>query len=213
MMNYRYISTLILTISLGAYQAISQSNNQDYFINYNDTIQDFRKGKNIKLMYDEASPLTLEQRRSFSGLNYFPADLTYYVEAELIKDDAPETIIMKTSTDRAPAYVKYGVVHFIIDSVELTLSVYQNKKMLDLSTDTNHLFVPFRDGTSGKESYGGGRYIDCEIPAEGNVIILDFNKTYNPYCAYNPKYSCVIPPEENQLPVRLAAGEKKFEEH
>lgn len=212
-MNIKNITMLILIFSLSIVQAISQSNNQDQFINYNDTIQKFRKGKNIKLMYDEASPLTLEQRRSFSGLNYFPADLKYYVEAELIKDDAPETIIMETSTDRAPAYVKYGVVNFIIDSVELTLSVYQNKKMLDLSKDENHLFVPFRDATSGKESYGGGRYIDCEIPAEGNVIILDFNKTYNPYCAYNPKYSCVIPPAENQLSVPIAAGEKKFEEH
>ena len=212
-MNIKNITILILIFSLGIAQAISQSNNQDQFINYNDTIQKFRMGKNIKLMYDEASPLTLEQRRSFTGLNYFAADLKYYVEAELIKDETPETIIMKTSTDRAPAYVKYGVVNFIIDSIELTLSVYQNKKMLDLSKDEKHLFVPFRDATSGNESYGGGRYIDCEIPAEGNVIILDFNKTYNPYCAYNPKYSCVIPPEENQLPVRIAAGEKKFKEH
>lgn len=212
-MNIKNITILILIFSLGIAQAISQSNNQDQFINYNDTIQKFRMGKNIKLMYDEASPLTLEQRRSFTGLNYFAADLKYYVEAELIKDETPETIIMKTSTDRAPAYVKYGVVNFIIDSIELTLSVYQNKKMLDLSKDEKHLFVPFRDATSGNESYGGGRYIDCEIPVEGNVIILDFNKTYNPYCAYNPKYSCVIPPEENQLPVRIAAGEKKFKEH
>jgi len=165
------------------------------------------------LMYDEASPLTLEQRKSFSGLNYFPVDLKYYMEAELIKDDAPEIIIMKTSTDRAPAYVKYGVVNFMIDSINLTLAVYQNKKMLDLSTDTSHLFIPFRDATSGKESYGGGRYIDCEIPIEGSIIILDFNKAYNPYCAYNPKFSCVIPPEENHLPIRIVAGEKKFDEN
>ncbi len=206
------LSSIILIFSLTASLAVSQTEVQEKIINYNDTIQKFRKGKNIKLMYDEASPLTLEQRKTFNGLNYFAADMKYLVEGELVKDETPETIFMKTSTDRSPAYVKYGVVNFTIDTLHLTLSVYQNKKMLDLSQDQNHLFVPFRDGTSGQESYGGGRYIDCEIPDEGNTIILDFNKAYNPYCAYNPKYSCVIPPEENQLPARIEAGEKMFEE-
>jgi hypothetical protein len=85
--------------------------------------------------------------------------------------------------------------------------------MLELSQDTNALFIPFRDETCGKESYGGGRYIDCEIPASGDKVMIDFNKAYNPYCAYNHSYSCVIPPEENRLTVRIEAGEKAFEEH
>lgn len=212
-MYFSKLASFTLIITLIFNLAFSQSENLEKVIKYNDTIQDFRKGKNIKLMYDEASPLTIDQRKSFEGLNYFAADLKFYIDGELIRDDTPETIIMKTSTDRSPAYVKYGVVNFTIDSVELTLAVYQNKKMLDLSQDQNHLFVPFRDGTSGQESYGGGRYIDCDIPEEGNTIILDFNKAYNPYCAYNPRYSCVIPPEENWLSIRIEAGEMKFEEH
>lgn len=211
-MYFKTISLLILIFCLITNLSFSQANNQLNVVEYTDTIVKFRKGKNIKLMYDEASPLTIEQRKSFSGLNYFAPDLKFYLEAELVKDEVPETIIMKTSTERAPAYVKYGVVKFTIDTFNLTLSVYQNKKMLDLSQEVNQLFVPFRDATSGQESYGGGRYIDCEIPAEGNLIILDFNKAYNPYCAYNPKFSCVIPPEENQLPIRIEAGEKKFDE-
>jgi len=100
-----------------------------------------------------------------------------------------------------------------MDTFDLKLAVFQNKKMLDLSQDTNLLFVPFRDGTSGKETYGGGRYFDCEIPPIGNSILLDFNKAYNPYCAYNPRFSCVIPPEENRLKIKIEAGEKLFEEH
>lgn len=212
-MLFKKIPILILIFSLTANISSSQTSEQEKIIEYNDTIQKFRKGKNIKLMYDEASPLTLEQRKSFSGLNYFAADLKFYVKGELIKEDAPEVVFMKTSTDRSPAYVKYGVVKFTIDTFNLILAVYQNKKMLDLSQDSTHLFVPFRDGTSGQESYGGGRYIDCEIPIEGKSIILDFNKAYNPYCSYNPKYSCVIPPEENQLSIRIEAGEKKFDEN
>jgi uncharacterized protein (DUF1684 family) len=70
-----------------------------------------------------------------------------------------------------------------------------------------YLFIPFRDLTSGKESYGGGRYIDTEIPA-GETLILDFNRAYNPYCAYSHRYSCPIPPEENTLKVEIRAGEK-----
>jgi uncharacterized protein (DUF1684 family) len=119
---------------------------------------------------------------------------------------------MKTSTDRVPAYERYGEVTFELDGKELKLAVYRNKKMLDLSQDTNMLFIPFRDMTSGSETYGGGRYIDCEIPVAGDIIDLDFNKAYNPYCAYNHKYSCVIPPEENRLPVKIEAGEKVYEE-
>lgn len=211
-MKFKKIITLILIFSLTTPIAFSQAINTDKIIAYNDTIQKFRKGKNIKLMYDDASPLTVAQRKSFEGLNYFAPDLKFCVEAELIKEEVPETIIMKTSTDRAPIYVKYGVVNFTIDTFNLTLTVYQNKKMLDLSQDTTHLFVPFKDATSGQESYGGGRYIDCLIPGDGNIIFLDFNKAYNPYCAYNPNFSCVIPPAENQLNIRIEAGEKKFDE-
>lgn len=210
-MYFIKINLLILIFSLTTNPTFSQAFSGEKIIEFNDTIEKFRTGKNIKMMYTDASPFSLEQRRTFTGLNYFPPDIKLCIEAELVKDDEPETIIMKTSTDRAPAYVKYGVVNFKIDTFNLTLAVYQNKKMLDLSTDQNHLFVPFKDGTSGNETYGGGRYIDCEIPEEGNILILDFNKTYNPYCAYDPKYSCVIPPEENRLPVRIEAGEKKFD--
>jgi len=186
---------------------------EDSINSYNSSIEKHRTGKNIKFMYSDPSPLLAEQRESFKGLKYFPADIKYRIEGTLVKDEKPETMIMKTSSDRTPYYIRYGEVHFNIDSVELKLAVFQNKKMIDLSRDTNHLFIPFRDGTSGKETYGGGRYIDCEIPVEGNILVIDFNKAYNPYCAYNHKYSCVIPPEENRLSIRIEAGEKKFEEH
>ena len=200
------LSILFLFISMFSY---SQALEVD---SYQKEISKYRKGKNIKLMYTESSPLTQEQRKSFNGLIYFPADEIYKVEAKLVKDDQPEDIEMKTSTDRAPLYVRYGELHFTLNGKEYKLAAFQNKKMLDLSTDTNRLFVPFRDGTSGKETYGGGRYIDCQIPETGDIVILDFNMAYNPYCAYNPKYSCVIPPEENRLSIKIEAGEKTFGE-
>jgi uncharacterized protein len=177
---------------------------------YYDSIEKNRTGKNIRLMYSESTPLTPEQQRSFKGLDYFPPDIHFLIEATVHKNPEEEIVLMTTTTGRKPEYIKYGEVRFSIDTLEYSLAAYQSKKLLDVKQDENHLFIPFRDGTSGKESYEGGRYIDCIINLEGQKTLLDFNKAYNPYCAYNPSYSCVIPPEENNLPVRIEAGEKKF---
>lgn len=209
-MNKVFAIGILLFVS--AAFTFSQDQNSMNLSDYKTEIEKYRTGKNIKMLYTESTPLTKEQLASFKGLKYFDPDINFRVEGKLRKADKPEVILMKTSTDREPAYVRYGEVYFTMDGKEIKLAVFQNKKMLDLSQDTNMLFVPFRDQTSGTETYGGGRYIDCEIPAAGDMIILDFNKAYNPYCAYNHKFSCVIPPEENRLPVRIEAGEKVFEE-
>ncbi len=165
------------------------------------------------MMYTEETPLTPEQHKNFKGLNYFEPDMKYLVTAQLVESKHPETVIMRTSTERAPEYIAYGVARFTLDNKPYELKVYQSKKLLDVSPADSTLFIPFRDATSGEDTYGGGRYVDCLIPEQGDTMIIDFNKAYNPYCAYNPRYSCVIPPEENRLGVAIKAGEKKFEEH
>jgi hypothetical protein len=205
------ISGLILFgISLTAYcQDIADS----VVVDYKTEIANYRKGRNIKMMYSEGSPLTLGQRKDFKGLLFFAIDEKYKVEAKLSRATEQQSVVLKTSTDREPEYIKYGKISFTIDGQELELTVYQSKKLAEIQYEIDEVFVPFRDGTSGNDSYGGGRYVDCELPTEGDVIILDFNKAYNPYCAYNPKYSCVIPPEENRLLIRIEAGEKVFEIH
>ncbi len=189
-------------------QNLNDSVNSDY----NDSIEKYRIGKNIKLLYSDPTPLTSEELKNFKGLNYFQPDIHYRVQATLIKDEQPETVFMKTSTERLPEYIKYGSVLFKIDTLNLKLFVYQNKKLGKVVKQDKTLFIPFRDATSGNETYGGGRYVDCEIPDTGSTVTIDFNKAYNPYCAYNHKYSCVIPPDENRLPLRIEAGEKSFEE-
>ncbi len=199
---------LFLGLAMASYAQEEASKEE---IDYNSEIEKYRKGINIKLLYGDATPLLPEQQKEFKGLKYFAPDMDYLVEATLIKAGKQEDVIMKTSGDRTPVYVKYGVINFTINGNSHSLTVYQNKKMLELSQDTSSLFIPFRDETCGVESYGGGRYIDCEIPDTGNKVMIDFNKAYNPYCAYNHSYSCVIPPEENRLAVRIEAGEKIFE--
>ena len=121
---------------------------------------------------------------------------------------------MPTSTDRTPIYRRYGYVDFLIDSISLKLTVYQNIDLLkrDRKKFKNYLFIPFKDKTTRNETYGGGRFLDFEIPENENAS-LDFNLAYNPYCAYSHRYSCPIPPEENTLQIEIKAGEKTAPGH
>jgi len=207
----RYFSILFLFIFL-SWQGYSQIS-QDSIDSYYESVEKYRKGKNIKLMYSESTPLKPEQQKNFKGLKYFPPNISFLLEANLVKEAEQKTVVLKTSTERAPEYIQYGYVTFVLNDKEQRLIAYQSKKLVDVKSDENYLFIPFRDGTTGEDSYPGGRYVDCIIPVEGNTVLLDFNKAYNPYCAYNPRFSCVIPPEKNRLLIKIEAGEKIFEKH
>src|SRR4029077_12782195 len=108
-------------------------------------------------------------------------------------------------------FFKYGLLSFSLHGSLLHLFVYQSEALMKKEEMKEYLFVPFGDATSGFESYGGGRYIDLSISAiKKNRVILDFNKAYNPYCAYASGYNCPIPPLENLLTVPIVAGEKNY---
>ena len=125
-------------------------------------------------------------------------------------DEKP--FLMPTTTERLPEYVKYGEAHFKINGKQLKLNLYKSTKPYSEPGYEDYLFLPFTDLTSGDGSYGGGRFLDARIP-EGNTILLDFNKAYNPYCAYNSMYSCPIPPKENDLDIRIEAGVKDYKKY
>jgi uncharacterized protein (DUF1684 family) len=130
------------------------------------------------------------------------------VIAKFVRTKKEKPFEMKTSTDRKPLYVKYGEVLFMIDGKELKLNVYKNIELSKKPGYKDYLFLPFSDLTSGNESYVGGKYIDLRIP-KGDTIVIDFNTSYNPYCAYNHKYSCPKVPLENDLNIEIKAGVKK----
>lgn len=155
------------------------------------------------------SPLMKEDLKQFKGLDFYPIDEKYIVEAIFIRTKREKSFKMKTTTSRTPMYKKYGELHFSIDGKELKLNVYQNLDLKKKPGYEDYLFLPFSDLTCGKESYIGGRYIDMQIPKSEKVII-DFNQAYNPYCAYNYEYSCPIVPLENDLDIEILAGVKKF---
>lgn len=177
--------------------------------NYVKGIKKERKVKNIEFKEDEKSPLSLDERKQFRGLRYFKPNQSYQLNAKLIKEEVPDTILMKTTTERLPVYVVYGKAYFTIDSINFSLTVYRNVGLMNKPGYEDYLFIPFTDETNGEETYGGGRYIDARI-TPGDNILIDFNRSYNPYCVYSKKYSCPIPPSENHIKARIVAGEKNY---
>lgn len=172
----------------------------------------YQKEVNAKFKDASTSPLKDVDRKNFKGLDFFKFDSTYVVKAKFERTPSETPFEMKTTTERLALYVKYGTVTFNLKGKDHHLNVYQNQDLINKEGYEAYLFLPFLDNTNGEDSYGGGRYIDLEIP-DGNELVIDFNKAYNPLCAYNEKYSCPIVPLENYLELRVEAGVKAFNEH
>lgn len=174
--------------------------------------QDAQTELNEEYTNPETTILEPEDFKNFEGLEFYPIDLKYRVEAKLVLTPAEKPFLMPTTTERMPEYVKYGEAHFTLEGKDFVLNLFKSTQPYDEAGYDDYLFLPFTDLTSGDGSYGGGRFIDQRIP-EGNAIVIDFNKAYNPYCAYNARYSCPIPPKENDILMRIEAGVKDFGKH
>ena len=198
---------LILLVSLAAC-----SQKKEIFNDYTASIKEFQFELNTKYADKDESPLTEKDLKEFKALDFFSIDSTYKINAKFELNENPVFFEMPTTTERKPIYKTYGKATFVIDGKELVLHIYQNQDLIKMPEYKNHLFIPFTDLTNSNGTYGGGRYIDLEIP-EGDTIVIDFNRAYNPYCAYNHKYSCPIPPRENDLSVAIKAGVKDFGKH
>jgi hypothetical protein len=170
-------------------------------------IESFRKQKDKFFKESEDSPILVEDKETFTGLHYYPFEEKFRVVANLVREPHPGTFRVQTTTGDFKEYVRIGRLEFEIDGQKYSLTAFEppsNEPM-----HGNRIFVPFRDRTSAKETYGAGRYIDLN-KKPGDVYTLDFNRAYNPFCAYSPYYSCPLPPGENNLPIEIRAGEKLF---
>ena len=167
----------------------------------------FQADLNAEFRNPEKSPLSDAERKAFAGLPFYPTDYRYYVEATLVRDSTSRPFEMPTSTARRPLYRKYGELRFVLDGQPRHLSIYQPLDLLKRPGFEDYLMLPFTDGSNGHGSYGGGRYLDLRLPPAGvRVMQLDFNRAYNPFCAYGPQFSCPVPPAENRLEVAIPAG-------
>ncbi len=172
----------------------------------------FQDNLNKEFASAENSPLLPKDLEHFTTLNFFEIDTSYCIVAKFVRTAYETPFIMKTTTGREPLYVKYGEAHFTLQEIEFVLNIYQNQGLKTQAEYKDYLFLPFTDLTNGELSYAGGRFIDLQIPG-GDSILIDFNTAYSPYCAYNDRYSCPIPPAENHLTLKVLAGVKKYKRY
>ncbi|AXG72157.1 hypothetical protein KORDIASMS9_04425 [Kordia sp. SMS9] len=173
---------------------------------------EFQQELNADFKDASKSPLKAKDLKTFEALDFFPVDNSYRVNAMLETTPNSPVFTMPATKEKTSKYRRFGILTFTLKGKEFSLEVYRNQDLMKTEKYKNHLFLPFTDETNGFASYGGGRYIDLEIPL-GNLIQIDFNKAYNPYCAYNDTYSCPIPPRVNFLQTEIKAGVKSFDKH
>lgn len=163
-------------------------------------LQDFIK--------DNRAPL---DSADLSYVHFFDADETYAVECVFTEATDKKPFPMATYSGITKPYQVYGYLLCPVKGQEIKLELYQNQRMASVPAYGDHLFLPFKDLTNGEESYGGGRYIDVMASSvKDGKMKIDFNKAYNPWCAYSDGYNCPIPPIANHLDIMLAAGESKY---
>jgi uncharacterized protein (DUF1684 family) len=168
-----------------------------------------REETNKEFANTETSILPEEDIPLFHGLDYFDIKAEFRIKAKFKRIKNGEEFKMKTTTSRLPIYKPYGYITFKLKGKKYKLTIYQNIELSKKEGYEDYLFLPFTDLTNGDSTYGGGRYIDMKM-GDLAKLTLDFNSAYNPYCAYNAKFSCPIPPTENHLEVAIEAGVKKY---
>jgi uncharacterized protein len=165
-------------------------------------LADFRAAKDEFMRDDPHSPISDKERKTFPGLSYYPFNPALHLHLPLDRDVSEGAVSMETSTGASKEYRRAGKIQIEVAGQTAQLTIFQDP--------AGELFLPLRDATSGKETYGAGRYLEPEVVDDESVHV-DFNYLYNPYCAYNEAFSCPLPPVENWLRVPIAAGEKIFQ--
>ena len=187
-------------------QGVIDANNQPEHL---DKVLEWRKQKDIGYANPEKTMLTEELIKTFEGLKYYKVSFDYRVKSNLLRFSDGRTFKISTTGGTEYEYLIFGKVSFEIGGKLLTLDVYQGKRAAQSGKKQGALFIPFTDITSGETTYGGGRYLVLDVP-DNDVLVLDFNMAYNPYCVYDPEHSCPIPPKENDLQIKIEAGELMY---
>lgn len=169
-------------------------------------LDEFRQAKDEFFKTDPGSPIPPDEREAFSGLPYYPPREDLVFELHPVPFENPETVILETSDGAAREYERWARLSFEVDGQPASLALYRDEEDGDL-------FLPFQDETSGRDTYGAGRYLEVPVlefteDGEPLQVLLDFNYAHHPFCAYNPNYSCPLPPAENRLSVAIEAGER-----
>jgi len=195
---------LLILVSLVAitYFSLQESQTGDNYLN---EIELYRKEKNLQML-SEGFPFA-NNKESFTGLKYYDPDPVFRISASLSPIRNKKVVILPTNDELESRYLEYAYADFAIDGIKCRLLILE---VLDQGPAKGTLFLAFADETSARETYGAGRYVDINKVPGSSSLLIDFNKAYNPYCAYSDSYSCPLPPRENVLNVAIRAGEKSY---
>ncbi len=196
------VGIVIIILAIGFYSLSPGSGDNDY----KSALMKERVQKDEFMKNSDESPLG-DERGSFTGLNYFEPDSKYRIKADLKPVENKKVVLLTTSTGEENSYLEYAWAEFEFGGVKNKLLLLE---IMTMGATRGTLFLAFADATSAKETYGAGRYIDVKKAPGAGSLILDFNKAYNPYCAYTDRYSCPFPPRENILGIPILAGEKIY---
>lgn len=164
-------------------------------------VNEFRNFKNGQFKNDEQSPIL--DKNNFLGLNYFEVDVSYKVKGTFVPVDFPQYIVLHADKKVSTTYENIGSISFSLSGKQFTLNAF-----IGPGENLSRIFIPFKDLTTGKSTYGAGRFLYA-VKLEGtNGYTVDFNYAHNPYCAYNEQYRCPLAPKENFLNIEIQAGEK-----
>ena len=192
--KFRFLLIVIILF----FQNISAQNKS-----YNDSLISYQQD------YINTHEVVGKNDRKF--IHFYPVDESYRVTASFHRINDANGFDMNTASGMKQKYFQYGLLTFKLHDSSAYLYIYQSASLMKQKKYKDYLFVPFGDATSGFESYGGGRYLDFTISdIKNNFLVIDFNKAYNPYCAYTAGYNCPLPPEENLLTIAIPAGEKNY---
>jgi uncharacterized protein (DUF1684 family) len=196
-MNTKYLLGLLFMLSLNCF-------GQDY----KTQIAEYREKYRNDFLTDPSSPL---KKDDLQFLRFYEVDSTYRVVAKVEALPNESSFVMPVFSGTGQAYVRYALIKFVLKGQPLQLTVYRSIALARLPEYKDYLFLPFTDDTNGTETYGGGRYIDLRSgDFVNNTVVIDFNKAYNPYCAFSGGYTCPKPPDENHLQIAVKVGEKLF---
>ena len=170
-------------------------------------VENERQEKDRSFKISSDSPLEEEEKANFTALSYYAPDPKYQIEAAYEPLARPDTVRLAMTKGEREAYLRYAEATFEVEGQQQQLVLF-----LRVGSKEGELFVPFTDKTNGFDTYGGGRYLDIPLPPEGSsTITLDFNRAYNPFCAFDSEFACPVPPADNRLPVPIPAGEKEYQ--
>ncbi len=174
---------------------------QDPFTEYKKVMLENRKQKVAFFKNGADSPIPDSLKSSFEGLFFYPPDLAFKAEADFVVAKGDKQVLLAENSGEGKTYQKAGILTFKLSGQDCKLTAFYERE-----NNGANLFIPFSDLTAGKETYGGGRYLEAKLV--GDKALLDFNRAYHPYCVFNYSYVCPMPPEENKLNLKVRAGER-----